>query len=67
MPYWPTYGEILYIDVGSTFDVTIHKVRTNLPNNIQVKRGFLAMFVNDMNKWNYIASINKTLFLASFN
>jgi hypothetical protein len=67
MPSWSSYGEILYIEVNSGYTVTINKARTNLTSDLFINRGFLAMFVNDLVKWNYIATMNQTLFLASFN
>jgi hypothetical protein len=59
IPYWPTYGEILYIEVNSGFSVTINKARTNLMNNLVVSWGNIALFVNDLKKWKFIAIINR--------
>ena len=66
MPFWSSYGQILYIEVNSGYSVTVNKTRTNLLNDLPVSRGFIAMFVNDLVKWNFIAKINQTIFLASF-
>lgn len=67
MPYWSSYGQILYLQIDSQMSVTLNKARTDQSNDVLVPRGFIAMFVNDFVKWKFVASMNKTLFLASFN
>ncbi len=69
MPSWPKYGEILYIEVevDSGYSVKINKARTNQSNDLIITTGYLAMFVNDLFESKFIGSMNKTIFLASFN
>ena len=66
MPFWPSLGEILYIEVDSRFSLTINKARTDLTNDLVAYNNSLFMFMNDLVKWNYIGYMNKTLFLTLF-
>ena len=66
MPHLSSFGQILFLEVNSATAITVKKARTNLVNDISVDPGHLAMFVNDLVKWNFIASVNQTVFLASF-
>lgn len=67
MPNWNPYGVILYLQVDSNYQVVISKARTNMMDDIKINKNYIAMFVNDLTMWNFIGSMNKTLFLANFN
>ena len=66
MPYWSSYGQILFLEVDSSTSITVKTARTNLVSDISVDPGYLAIFVNGLFKWKFIASVNQTVFSALF-
>jgi hypothetical protein len=65
MPYWPSYGALLYIQVDSTYSVIINKARTDMQNDKEVPNSYLAIFINDLTKWKFITMMNTQNFLTA--
>ncbi len=65
MPYWPSYGALLYIQVDSQFSVRIDKARTDMSNDIVIPKGWLAIFINDLTKWKFIANMKTQDFVTA--
>ena len=57
MPYWSSYGALLYIVIDSTDSVTINKARTDMENDLLVTTGWLVIFINDLTKWKFITKM----------
>ena len=67
MPFWSTYGQILYVEIDSSASVTISKARTDMTNDLIEVWNSLFISMNDLAEWNFIGSINKTYLLKQFN
>ena len=52
MPYWPSYGSLLYIE-NYAVAVRIDKARTDMSDDLVVETNNIAIFINDLNKWKF--------------
>ena len=57
MPYWPSYGELLYIEVASAMTLRIDKARTDLSSDIYIGITYTVIFVKDLFNWKYIGMV----------
>ena len=57
--------DLLYIQNDSTYSVRIDKARTDMPNDIVIPTGWLAVFINDLTKWKFITNVNTQDFVTA--